>query len=248
MSVPRPLIVGVKATSQVRGALKKRGLDSAGGTRTCVHVAAPKHGRHGSPKHGRPNRRSTTRSGHVLDKDEVTVLAADTDARAAYKAAHEHGFLYRVPDTLDYFVGMQRFEYKRLLLTDGAIIARPVIPILIRNPYTNQAIEYEALIDSGADRCVFPAVIGEMIGFDIEKGEREYVGAADAGERRPMYVHAVEITPGGYWEGPILLTAAASMPDLSQTGHGLLGQLGFFDRLSYIIFEKPKGFVEIASR
>lgn len=40
----------------------------------------------------------------VLDEDEVTVLAADKDAKAAYKAAHNHGILYRVPDTLDYFV------------------------------------------------------------------------------------------------------------------------------------------------
>ena len=143
---------------------------------------------------------------------------------------------------------MQRFEYKRYLLPDGATIARPVVPILIRNPYNNQAIEYEALIDSGADRCVFPAVIGEIIGYDIESGEREYVGGAVAGERRPMYVHAVEITPGGYWQGPILLTAAAFMPDLSETGHGLLGQIGFFDRLSYVNFKTPKGFVEIASR
>ena len=51
-----------------------------------------------------------------------------------------------------------------------------MIPILIRNPYTHESIEYEALIDSGADRCVFPAVIGEMIGYDIESGEREDVG------------------------------------------------------------------------
>lgn len=143
---------------------------------------------------------------------------------------------------------MQRFEYKRTLLPDGSTIARPVIPILIRNPYTNQAIEYEALIDSGAGRCVFPAVIGEMIGFDIASGEREYVGGAVAGERRPMYVHAVEITPGGYGAGPILLAVAAFMPDLSQTRHGLLGQIGFFDRLSYINFKTPKGLVEIASR
>lgn len=143
---------------------------------------------------------------------------------------------------------MQRFDYKRYLLPDGNTVGRPVIPILIRNPYTNQAIEYEALIDSGADRCVFPAVIGEMIGYDIESGDREYVGGAIAGERSPMFVHAVEITPGGYWKGPILLTAAAFMPDLSNTGHGLLGQIGFFDRLSYINFRTPKGIVEIASR
>ncbi len=40
-----------------------------------------------------------------LADDETTVLGAGTSARGAYAAAHNRGFLYRVPDTLDYFAG-----------------------------------------------------------------------------------------------------------------------------------------------
>ena len=41
----------------------------------------------------------------ALAEDETTVLAAADTAKQAYKAAHERGILYRVPDTLDTFAG-----------------------------------------------------------------------------------------------------------------------------------------------
>jgi hypothetical protein len=141
-----------------------------------------------------------------------------------------------------------RFEYKRYMLPDGRAIARPVIPILIRNPRTNQAIHYEALVDSGADRCVFPSEIGKMIGIDIAAGEREFISGAIAAEGRPLYLHPVEITPGGYWASRILHLMAGFMPDLSDTGHGLLGHNGFFDNLSSVKFQSLKGILEIGAR
>lgn len=141
-----------------------------------------------------------------------------------------------------------QFEYKRYLLPNDETIARPVIPILIRNPRTNQAIEYEALVDSGADRCVFPSEIGEMIGIDIEAGEQHYVTGVVAGERRPLYMHPIEITPGGYSASRILLLMAGFMPDLSDSGHGLLGHNGFFDNISFVKFRGHKGIVEIGAR
>lgn len=140
------------------------------------------------------------------------------------------------------------FEYKRYLLSNGEMIARPVIPILIRNPRNNEAIEYEALVDSGADRCVFPSEIGEMIGIDIEAGEQQYVTGVVAGERRPLYMHPVEITPGGYWASRILRLMAGFMPDLSDGGHGLLGHHGFFDNISFVKFRGQKGILAIGGR
>ena len=143
---------------------------------------------------------------------------------------------------------MQQFEYKRYRFPNGHEIARPVIRILIRNPHTNQAIEYEALVDSGSDRCIFPSDIGEIIGIDIAAGKREFVGGVVEGERRPIYLHPVEITPGGYWNGRILHLMAAFMPDLSDNGHGLLGQNGFFDNVSFVKFQTRKGILELGSR
>ena len=140
------------------------------------------------------------------------------------------------------------FEYKRYLLPGGEMIARPVIPILIRNPRNHESIDYEALVDSGADRCVFPSEIGEMIGLDIEAGEKQYVTGVVAGERRPLYMHPVEITSGGYWASRILHLMAGFMPDLSDCGHGLLGHHGFFDNISFVKFRGQKGILEIGGR
>lgn len=140
------------------------------------------------------------------------------------------------------------FEYKRYIYPDGKMIARPVIPILIRNPRNNQAIDYEALVDSGADRCVFPCEIGELIGIDIEAGEREFISGAVSGEPRPLYLHPVEITPGGYSASRILHLRAGFMPNLSDSGHGLLGHHGFFDNISFVKFRGRKGIFEIGAR
>jgi hypothetical protein len=140
------------------------------------------------------------------------------------------------------------FEYKRYLLPDGETIGRPVIPILIRNPRNNEAIEYEALVDSGADRRVFPSEIGEMLGIDIGAGEQQYVSGVIEGERRPMYFHPVEITPGGYSASRILRLVAGFMPDLSDCGHGLLGQNGFLDDVSFVKFRTRTGILELGSR
>lgn len=140
------------------------------------------------------------------------------------------------------------FEYKRYTLASGKTMLRPVIPVLIRNPRTNEALEYEALIDSGADRCVFPSEIGELIGIDIEAGEQHFVTGVVEGERRVIYMHPVEITPGGYWASRILHLMAGFMPDLAESGHGLLGQRGFFDNISFVKFRGLKGIVEIGAR
>ncbi len=140
------------------------------------------------------------------------------------------------------------FEYKRYLYPDGRMIARPVIPILLRNPRTRESIEYEALVDSGADRCVFPSEIGEMIGIDIEAGDREFISGAVSGETRPLYLHPVEITPMGDGASRKLLLHAGFMTDLSDSGHGLLGHHGFFDGIFFVKFRSHKGILEIGTR
>ena len=130
-----------------------------------------------------------------------------------------------------------KFEYK----TYGNGIERPVIPILIRNLRTKQSIGYEALVDSGSDHCIFSSEIAEIIGIDFATGERDDIGGVVADQKRPIYFHDVEISVGGNVH-PI---RAAFMPDLSTSGHGLLGQEGFFDLFSFVKFEQLKGTIEL---
>jgi len=71
-----------------------------------------------------------------------------------------------------------KFEYKRFRVADSPDFTRPIIPILIRNPRdpSSAAIGYEALVDSGADYCVFPAEVAELLDIDIMAGELQRGG------------------------------------------------------------------------
>jgi hypothetical protein len=129
-----------------------------------------------------------------------------------------------------------KFAYKRF----AGGIERPIIPIIVRNPATRQSVRYLALVDSGADECIFAAEIGELIGLDVLAGWERSVSGVVAGQIRPYYVHDVEIEVGGTRRR----SAVGFMPDLAANGHGLLGQTGFFDLFSFVKFERRNGIIE----
>ncbi len=84
-----------------------------------------------------------------------------------------------------------KFKYKKY----QAGILRPVIPVEIS--YNNRSVAYEALVDSGADFCIFPAEIGELFGIDIFSGEPGKVGGI-VGVPEVYYIHPVIIKVGGW--------------------------------------------------
>jgi hypothetical protein len=135
-----------------------------------------------------------------------------------------------------------RFDYKRYRTADDKAFERPVIPMYVFNPqaplhYPTRGIMCEALVDSGSDYTIFPSVIGEIIGIDIEAGKRELISGVVAEESRPIYFHNLQLSieVGRRFEARV-----AFMPDLSQTGHGILGQDSFFSALSYVKFQTDK--------
>ena len=68
-----------------------------------------------------------------------------------------------------------KFSYKRYPNPNGIAIERPVILITLRNPRSpsSPGIRYEALVDSGSDRCIFSAEIGELLPVQLVHGSRE---------------------------------------------------------------------------
>jgi hypothetical protein len=133
-----------------------------------------------------------------------------------------------------------KFAYKRF--SNGVV--RPIIPITIRNPRTKEEVRHQALVDSGADICIFSSDLAELIGIDVAAGRKQMVSGVVAGEARPYYLHDVELEVGG---SPKLATIAF-MPELSNIGHGLLGQAGFFDRFKFVKFEHAKSTIELGAR
>jgi hypothetical protein len=83
---------------------------------------------------------------------------------------------------------------------------------------------FEAVIDSGATRCLFHASIAAHLGLDLKSGKREVTGGIGGPEETWLHPIALYI-PGG----PVKIEAAfkENLPLA-----GLLGMTGFFDQFN----------------
>ena len=116
------------------------------------------------------------------------------------------------------------------------------MPIKLRS--NGSEIEYEVLVDSGADMCIFHAEVGEALGIELTKGKPfEVFGVG--GKASLYYLHPVAIEVGG-WEYNI---QAGFMADVAGRimPYGIVGQRGFFD-LFKIKFDLLKGDIELKTR
>lgn len=118
-----------------------------------------------------------------------------------------------------------KFPYVRFSVTPSGIkpphyIYRPVIPLeLILG---KELVEFDALIDSGADECTFPGSVAEELGFDLYKGEERLftgIGGSTLG-----YGHKTQLIIG---EVKILVDVYYSH-EWNRMPFGLLGQASFF--------------------
>ena len=109
---------------------------------------------------------------------------------------------------------------------------RPIIPIYVK--HGDKAIRYNVLIDSGSDINVFDAEVAEQLGIDVRKGKKgEIHGIGSNGKKTSgidIWSHEVDLFIPG--EGTIKSPVAFAYK-ISDRGHGLLGQVGFFD--SFIV-------------
>jgi len=139
-----------------------------------------------------------------------------------------------------------KFKYHKLNLSPqsdffGKFIVKPIIPIKISTSDTS--LKYAALIDSGADFCIFDAQIGEYLGLTIRRGtEVKFGGIQNMGFAR-AYLHKISIEIGGH---EFRIEAGFSY-DTSKDGYGILGQKGFFNLFS-IKFDLAKEEIELKPR
>ena len=117
---------------------------------------------------------------------------------------------------------------------------RPVIPVTLING--DKKVANLAIIDSGADLCIFHAEIGEQIEIDIESGKLQIFNGI-TGEQLAAYFHDIKIGIGGYEYD----CYAGFSRDLVNMPYGLLGQVGFFD-LFNIVFDYNKERIELISK
>lgn len=114
-----------------------------------------------------------------------------------------------------------KFPYKRY----SGTILRPVIPILMR--YGTRELQYEALVDSGADVSLFDWEIGADLGINIKRGiSYEILGVG--GGIVTYYFHFVSLAVDG-----ILYRTKVGFtgnPTGQATPYGIVGQKGLFDK------------------
>lgn len=113
-------------------------------------------------------------------------------------------------------------------LTFTTTIRRPIIEIIIKSK-NNFAI-YPVLIDSGADYCIFNIELAESLGIKLTRKRTSFRGVGK--DKVKGFWGEVEIKLGDH-----SYQTKAIFAEISQFGHGILGQQGFFDhfdiKLSY---------------
>jgi hypothetical protein len=133
------------------------------------------------------------------------------------------------------------FEYSRFPCNptepfpDRHSVLRPIIDIAII--YKDQRIRVGALVDSGADWCLFPVSIGEQLKIPVDQGKKmPFRGATATGM---AYFHEVTLEIRGWGYNCIVGFSS----DLDVMG-GILGQYGFFDHYE-VNFNLKKELIEI---
>jgi hypothetical protein len=101
-------------------------------------------------------------------------------------------------------------------------VQRPIIPIFLKSE--KAFIIYRALIDSGADNCIFGIGLAELLEIELSpENAVSFIGVN--GEETKGYRSEVEIRVGSKSYSLEVIFA-----EINDFGHGILGQRGFFDQ------------------
>lgn len=143
-----------------------------------------------------------------------------------------------------------RFPYQAEALSDpdpitgSGHIYRPIIPIrLIYRHRDSGRFRYRALINSGADWCLFHSEVGELLGIPAREGQpRSFVGVE--GIEKTAYFHSVQLVVDSS-----MVEILAGFIDGFRFPYGLLGQHGFFSHFR-VVFERTASapYVEVTRR
>lgn len=139
-----------------------------------------------------------------------------------------------------------KFRYHKLFFPQrseyfGSSILKPIIPITVM--VGGNEIRYAALIDSGADFCIFEAEIGEYLDLDIKGGTPIEFGGVQERGGATAFLHDVHLNVGGF---PYKNRVGFSY-DITKHGFGILGQKGFFD-IFVVKFDLLREEIELKER
>jgi len=123
------------------------------------------------------------------------------------------------------------------------LVLRPVVPITVCNPNTGIEINYQVLVDSGAEVCIFSYEIGEALGLDFSKKKQEdfeYFGVG--GKQVACVVFKVHFQLSG-WSHSVHAHFLCKKDD-RKLPYGIVGQQGFFQFFK-VTFDRHNELIEI---
>lgn len=125
---------------------------------------------------------------------------------------------------------------------NGQSLYRPLIQLRLSAPSTGRRITCTAMVDSGADHCIFPLALATALGLDPLTLESNTTGGV-GNVANPTYFEAVRLE--------ILVLSGASLvidvyagfcAGVDAIGMGLLGQTGFFERFRVMFDHQARTF------
>ncbi|MBI4309120.1 MAG: hypothetical protein HY591_02190 [Candidatus Omnitrophica bacterium] len=122
------------------------------------------------------------------------------------------------------------------------IISRPMVHTVLSYQKSDLDFSFPAIVDSGADYCVFPASYGELLGLDIYKGPHLQSGGLGGGDTLYFHKITVKVILGSE---PVQFDCEAGFSrKMDRAAIGFLGRHGFFELFEEVTFyQRQKRFV-----
>ena len=121
---------------------------------------------------------------------------------------------------------------------NGRISAKPFVRVEISAVHGK--VSCLALIDSGAEECVFPRSFLPRLGLNPLHAPVEFSSGLGS-SNIPTHLFDIDLNLAGVTKVPVRAGFTVGMDDY---GFGLLGQTGFFDRF-HVAFKLDKGIFEV---
>lgn len=100
-------------------------------------------------------------------------------------------------------------------------ISRPIIPIILKS--SSSVSLYSALVDSGADHCIFSLDIADAMGIKLRSKDKTKISGIGK-EEVDGFWSQIEFRIGGK-----IYSTKVIFAKINEYGYGILGQNGFFD-------------------
>lgn len=126
---------------------------------------------------------------------------------------------------------------------NGNVACRPLVRTRLVAPTNAQRFSCVAVVDSGADHCVFPLAFASALGLDPLAMKMQMTGGV-GNQANATYFAPLKIElPLGSGTSLTFEALAGFTAGLDAIGMGLLGQTGFFEAFTVTFSHRSKLFI-----